>query len=159
MEARLHAAVSVRVLSPQAPRAQTASVHVRLCVPVVVHSSANAQAVNAPQAVAPHEAPSVMREQARLSGVLVMLHAPPSQAYEVQVRLCVPVVPQVPTKPAHVLQVVHALAPQASPSVSRAHPAVSVRETERQASASHTRSVQVRLCIPVSSHPVPAQAP
>ena len=80
VEARLHAAVSVRVLSPQAPRAQTASVHVRLCVPVVVHSSAKAHAVNAPQTVAPHEAPSVMREQARLSGVLVMLHAPPAQA-------------------------------------------------------------------------------
>lgn len=145
-----------------APALHVRGLQVRDIVPEVSQTSRKPpHAPNAPHVV-PQSTPFVVRMPQLCVSMrgADMPQLPPEQIGSVQVRVCVPVVAHA-SRYAHVLHAEHIAEPHDVPPVVREQGIVSMRMRPVQLPVVHTRSVQVRVATPLSSHVSlkPAQPP
>lgn len=141
-------------VAPHDPPTQRRASQVRCRSPVPEQLDELKHALHSPHITAPHASPSVSRVHIRVSSVELVTQAPPAQTGVRTERVWVPLSPHVPENPPHGPQSSRSTAPQDSPSVGRAHPAVSVSTTMIlwQPPPMHTGVVTVRDREPMSLH-------
>jgi hypothetical protein len=129
----------------QAPIEQTCGVQPRYCVPVPTHCVSVKQMLHGVQLGVPQLIPSLSRVHGCVSTVIIRSQTPPLQVGMYVFRLWVPLSPHSPMNPAHVPNGSDVAAPQLSPSVERAQPAVSL--SARLAMPPHTPPAQIGVVI------------
>lgn len=145
----VQASESVRMPAPEhVPALHVAIVHVRVWVPAELQPfvSLRVHGPNIAHVSPPHESPVVARTQASVSMRKRMPHAPAVQTGMTTRRVRVPDSSQVSEKPPQRLHASAFSAPHASPSVARAHPAVSISSSiaEPQTPDAHACEVKLR---------------
>lgn len=145
-----HERLSVEDELAQLPEEHANAVIVRVWDPDSSHVvSYPLHAPHDPVSVDPQLTPSVLREQDRVSVLLLDPHDPPPHVRTVTLRLSVPDWSQVESKPPQPDHEPALVDPQLTPSVPRLHARVSVTELAPQVPLPHDRVVTVRVCVPV----------
>lgn len=155
-EGRVHGTISERDVPAQVSPEQAKSVQVRLAVPLASQKSSNpVQVSGAPQVVAAHSVPPVVRLQPSEPATGVPLpHAPSTQIRGVQVVVRVPDWSQVgwPSNSQVPNGAPQLVASHIVPSVSRSHGSTVIVIDGTQAPPAHSLTVQVTVRLPSSAH-------
>ena len=140
------------VTVPQLPPPQVGVYTSRPRVPVVSQVPANPpHEPQPPYVTVPHDVPLVLRVQASVWTVVVVVQLPLPQVGVLTSRLRVPVVSQVPANPPQLLHAPRVTLPQDPPSVSRMHERELIELASVQVPLWQAYSLTERACVPVSS--------